>query len=124
MHDRIGYVMPSPRGYTVMYPKSFSEFEVQAFLYTGLKNLGLDVRGEVSASGGKFDLVIYDAGKPSRIIEVKKGGAKRCALIQVFEYRENFGLPVDLVIGMNQAIEYIAKIAEVFEMRRRAENAA
>ena len=54
------------------YPKKFSEFEIQAQLYSKLLQSGYDVRGEVKAHRCRFDLVIFDENKNAQaIIEVK-----------------------------------------------------
>jgi hypothetical protein len=60
-------------------PERPTEFEMQAELYFRLKKLGLDVRGEVSASfdGGRsfFDLVVFHGHHGAVIIEVKNNDA-------------------------------------------------
>lgn len=97
-----------------------SEFEIQAFLYFELRRLGYNVRGEVGTyhSKAKFDLVIYDRKKsgrfPLRIIEVKKQRRSREAHTksgsQIHRYYEDYGVPVDLVGGMDEAESYLKRI--------------
>jgi len=99
----------------VLYPNSFSEFEVQAYLYSKLKRMGFDVRGEVSAvnimgKGSRFDLVIFKKGKASKIIEVKK---KREQRIQTQRVKYNrYGIGVHFVMGMEDAEKYIKDIRD------------
>jgi hypothetical protein len=96
----------------ISYPGEATEFEVQAFLYTSLKLLGLDVRGCVPASGGAdvFDLVVYSPERTAaRIIEVKK--ANRKALARQLKRYSRYGVPVDEVCGMREAKRYVASVA-------------
>ncbi len=68
------------QNFEISYPKKVSEFEIQATLYSKLKLLGFDVKGEVThrlegQEKGfrqcRFDLVIFEKGKAVFIIEVK-----------------------------------------------------
>lgn len=93
-----------------------SEFEVQAFLWSGLKSLGIDVRGEVRWQQKKprihcrFDLVIYEEAKAVRIIEVKAAPVKHKHGLhntrQGTRYCK-FGVPVTFVYGMSDAQEFL-----------------
>lgn len=101
-----------------------SEFEVQAYVYSELRCRGFNVRGEVSATTrSKFDLVVFSSEeKPLRIVEVKKLKketvlklAKDTAIgrqnlrsmeNQVRKYL-SYQIPVDLVLGMEDAIRYV-----------------
>ena len=58
----------------LLYPTEQSEFEIQSYVYTGLRQLGFDVRGEVSSSNAKsrFDLVVFVDKRPVLIIETKR----------------------------------------------------
>ena len=99
-----------------------TEFEVQAYVYHHLLRLGYAVRGEVGTRCGtcRFDLVVYQNGRPARVIEIKK--QKRAAgnkFVKRATRRENrnqlsryseFGLPVDTVCGMAAARGYIAAL--------------
>jgi hypothetical protein len=90
----------------IPYYESATEFEVQAELYTILKQLGLDVRGEVCYKTKdmqcRFDLVIFRGKKPKRIVEVKAKKIKHKTCLedtrQARRYRK-FGLIVSFVYG-------------------------
>lgn len=99
----------------ILYPNSTSEFEVQAYLYSKLKRMGFDVRGEVSATdirgkGSRFDLVIFKKGKATRIIEVKKTREQRI-YSQRLKYNR-YGVGVHFVMGMDDAEKYIKDIRD------------
>lgn len=109
-----------------------TEFEVQAYLYWKLRELGLRVRGEVSApvdripislrKDGKkrktkvrFDLVVLnDRDELTRIVEVKAArvshglggwqGTRQGARYQ------SFGVPVDIVYGIEGANELLCRL--------------
>lgn len=105
LHQRIGLIPANAPA---------SEFEVQSYLYSSLLALGWKVRGELKTRcrSCRFDLVVFDdQNKPVRIIEVKRrksriNAAKRGDRRQAARYRE-FGIPVDLVRGMEEAERYI-----------------
>lgn len=97
-----------------------TEFEVQAALFSSLRNNGFDVRGEVKWCGPaqknarretcRFDLVIYKDAKPVHIVEVKaapmthKVGVE--ATRQGNRYR-HFGVPVTFVYGGVDALAFL-----------------
>jgi|GEM_PF-3209308 len=108
-------------------PEYVSEFEVQAFIYWKLKELGLNVRGEVKVpfdnsselvkyrraqSRGqaycRFDLAIFENNALVEVIEVKTAQSKYyrgpgwTATRQGRRYR-SFGVPVTIVHGMKAA---------------------
>jgi hypothetical protein len=107
------------------YGEAPTEFEVQAFLYAELNNLGWYVRGKQKSRCGtaKFDLLVYDeGGSVTRIIEVKKQrlNAQTASPLknraksikhQVKRYAA-FQVPVDLVCGLKEAKVYVAKAAK------------
>lgn len=115
---------PSSNEKEVPYNDDYkTEFEVQAYIYNSLCELGLVVKGEVvyetsrrktkdKTRGEKcrFDLVIYENRKAIRIIEVKarqvshKNGLE--ATRQSRKYR-SFGVPVTFVYGIDDAIEFV-----------------
>lgn len=96
-----------------------TEFEVQAYLYSTLKQLGINVRGEVShrcprtRRSFRFDLVIYQNEEASEIIEVKSAPIKHKRGLektrQATRYRW-FGLPVTFIYGMEDADRYLAPL--------------
>lgn len=99
----------------------FSEFEVQATLYTGLLFRSVDVRGEVvkefprvkgqMREKCRFDLVIFYGERAIRILEVKgdyvkhKNGVENTR--QGRRYPQ-FGVPVTFIYGMNEAKQFLA----------------
>jgi hypothetical protein len=82
-------------------PCKQTEFELQALLYFKLKQLGLNVRGEVRAKhkgvGSQFDLVVFANGHAAAIIEVKDSPHKEVLegklTRQSVKYAE-YGIPV------------------------------
>ena len=99
----------------ILYPSDYSEFEVQAYLYSKLLRMGFDVRGEVSAvnvmgKGSRFDLVIFKKGKATKIIEVKKTREQRIHTQKVKYNR--YGVGVHFVMGMEDAEKYIKDIRD------------
>jgi hypothetical protein len=96
-----------------------TEFEIHAFLYMSLKSLGIEVRGEIGTCcrTARFDLVVVQDGVASRLIEVKKPRKKGQATGagQARDYTR-FGLPVDLVIGMEQAQKYIDHVSQTHQL--------
>ena len=102
-----------------------TEFEVHAAIYSALKAIGFDVRGEIQYKDMKtrrlyrFDLVIYKHWVASEIIEVKafpvrhRNGLENTR--QARRYRQ-FGIPVTFVYGEIDAKEFIEqKIKETHQ---------
>lgn len=97
-----------------------TEFEVQAALFSSLRRIGLDVRGEVkwchTAKKGarretcRFDLVIYRDDRPVRIVEVKAAPMKHKDGVentrQGRRYRR-FGVPVTFIYGASDAARFV-----------------
>lgn len=104
---------PSAVNREIRYPGRPSEFEVQAFLYTELRRLGFDARGEVTTRDGefRFDIVVFvgsgQSRKPARIIEVKDR-SKSYRSAQIENYKA-YGVTVISVCGMEQAKALIKK---------------
>jgi len=102
-------------------PTSETEFEVQAKLFSALKQHGFEVRGEVSwrlkpIGSCRFDIVIYEGGEPARIVEVKSSPVKhRSGTLedtrQGRRYRL-FGVPVTFVYGSADADAFLALMLE------------
>jgi hypothetical protein len=61
MIDQSPIKVDAPCRGELWYPPRPTEFEIQAFIYSSLLQLGYDVRGEVPAKGGRcrFDIVVY-----------------------------------------------------------------
>jgi len=94
----------------ILYPKTFSEFEIQAYVYNSLIQIGVDVRAEVRAknSSGRInilDLVIFKDKAPVMILEIKKNRTQNISE-QKIEYG-NYGIPMRFIMGMKSAEEYI-----------------
>lgn len=112
----------------LQYPKRQSEFEIQAYLFSELKSLGLDVRGEVRAGReSRFDLVVFEERAATQIIEVKTRRLPRNPASprlremtlrraeQMARYRA-YDVSVELIEGMRQAELFVQKVRE--EMRQ------
>lgn len=92
----------------IRYSKHVSEFEVQAHLFSTLRKLGYNIRGEVKAYdvGGskkktycRFDLVIFNRNRwnenhPILIIEVKRKRHRNKGLKSQINKYAKFGIPV------------------------------
>ena len=107
---------PISNEFTIPVPNGATEFEVHAELFVRLRDLGFDVRGEVNWKSKKkeagrkmtcrFDLVVYDDGKPAHIIEIKSAPIDhRDGLENTRQGRRYrmFGVPVTFVYGMEEA---------------------
>jgi hypothetical protein len=90
----------------VEYPEKHSEFEIQAHIYTKLKELGVDIRGEVLSTNNacRCDLVIFEDQKPVLVLEVKKMG--KISDTQRAKY-EKLGVRFLVVVGMSGANYFI-----------------
>ena len=97
--------------FQVTEPSVMSEFEVQAFLWHGLRQLGWNVRGEVKARFNKrttvrFDLAVFNDSKLKGIIEVKGAPIKHKTswtdTRQGTRYSQ-FDVPVRIIYGYQQA---------------------
>ncbi len=116
-----------PSAIDIPYPRGREhdrEFVIQAHLLVELRRLGWDAHAEVRVPGrrDRFDIVVYVNERAVRIIEVKPSeaaGVTRTASEFVsWHWRERteaeitryrvYGLPVDLVQGMERAREYVA----------------
>ncbi len=104
----------SRRGH-LRYPHEVSEFEIQAFLFASLRQMGYHVRGEVSTANqvSRFDLVVYaNNNEATRVIEVKKDH-KDHARKQVLKYSQDYGVPVDCISSMDDAARYLLAAQEI-----------
>ena len=99
----------------VKEPTSPTEFEVQAFVWNGLKQKGVNARGEVKAKFAKrctvrFDIAIFEEGKLSQIVEIKKSKMNHKKTWEDTRqgYRYNqFGVPVTILYGMEDAVKFL-----------------
>lgn len=102
---------------SVLEPRFETEFEVQAHLWSELRKLGFNVRGEVVVQFKgrtrrkekcRFDLAIFAGGALTGIIEVKSWKVRHktdggwSATRQGQRYSA-FGVPVRIVYGMDGA---------------------
>jgi hypothetical protein len=98
-----------------------TEFEIQAYVYRHLREMGYMARGEVRCKGSgaaRVDLAVFGgSGKQRRlllIVEIKRPDVlPRKARWQVREqlalYRR-FGVPVCLVCGLDAAKRFLAEV--------------
>ena len=96
-------------------PNQPSEFEIQATIYAGLQNIGINARGEVKAkftekTQVRFDIAVFELGSLVGIIEVKKSKIQHKttweATRQGTRYKQ-FNVPIRLVYGMNDAMDLL-----------------
>lgn len=106
-------------------PTALSEFEVHAFVYNKLRDLGINARGEVNALyatwqvAGKerrakcrFDIAIFDQGVLTGIVEVKDSDYTDARMSAWRKTRQGhryhqFGVPVAIVFGKAHAERFI-----------------
>ena len=102
-------------------PTKHTEFEIQAYLYTQLRLLGYNIRGEVNVryksswknrAKCRFDLADFSGGVLRGIIEVKSRPIKHktedgwLGTRQGSRYNDYF-VPVRLILGMDDAINFV-----------------
>ena len=100
----------------VTEPTRPTEFEVQAFIWNGLRAMGINARGEVkTAFNGRacvrFDIAIFDGGVLSGVVEIKSSPIKHKTTWEETRQGERyaqFGVPVRLVYGMDEAKRLLA----------------
>jgi hypothetical protein len=98
----------------IEYPTHFSEFEIQAELYGLLRNMKLDVRGELHQKPCRFDLVVFDGKKAVCIIEVKKWVLKKePTKTKQFKKYSNYGLPVIYCVNMEDVPNTLDRVKQV-----------
>lgn len=104
-------------------PTSLSEFEVHAFIYSRLRELGINARGEVKVpfkndsnrrATCRFDIAIFDGGYLTGIVEIKAAPRIHKTDAGWFGTRQgsrytSFGVPVRIIYGMKQASIFIAQ---------------
>ena len=107
----------------IKLPKYYSEFEIQATIYSKLKDHGINIRGEVRGAvkkdgvkqGSRFDLVIFNQDDAAiLVIEVKKNKQamnNRSRKNQLVRYM-TFGAPVIWITGMIMAETFIKEFIE------------
>ena len=114
------FLLPKFMQKLVVEPDRQTEFEVQAYLWSQLRSLGINVRGEVKATFEKrsvvrFDLVVFKDGVLQGIIEVKSAPIKHKTCWeqtrQGLRYHQ-FGVPVVIVYGQDQAEALIKNATE------------
>jgi hypothetical protein len=128
LEDRPDWTQPlATPAATIPYPRKLKhdrEFVIQAYLLAELRALKWDVHAEIRVPGqrDRFDIVVYNADKVAvRIIEVKPADAAGVTQTarefvswhwrdrtknELDRYRA-YGIPVDLVQGMDGAKKYV-----------------
>jgi hypothetical protein len=105
----------------VSQPTRETEFEVQAFLWSELRAMGLCARGEVKTTFAgravvRFDIGIFSGEKLAAIIECKHEGKQQSTdwtkTRQGDRYAQ-YGVPVYLVRGMSEAKDLLVKAKSV-----------
>lgn len=99
-------------GSHIIYGETPSEFEIQSYVYQQLKELKYNVRCCVTTTvkTDVFDIVIFDGNNtPLYILEIKKRNNPKLNSKQLERYAK-YGIPVELIGGMNNAIDFIDKI--------------
>lgn len=103
------------QSHEVQEPTQPTEFEVQAYLWSELRALGVNARGEVKTVFAgravvRFDIAVFDAGKLVGVLEVKAAQIQHRAgwetTRQGARYAQ-YGVPIRLVYGMEQAAQVI-----------------
>lgn len=103
----------------VVEPNRATEFEVQATIWHGLRQLGFGARGEVKCrfSGRahvRFDIAVFDGEVLVGLIECKREGKQMngtwASTRQGMRYQQ-FGVPVRLVKGMDEALRLLEDAA-------------
>lgn len=127
------FIDPAKQQFVVPVPKRESEFDVQAQIWSSLRDLGLDVRGEVktrakfegcrkSSVTCRFDLVVYAQGEAVLIIEVKARPVSHKSAFtdtrQGLRY-PCFGIPVVVAYGMGSVDEVISHAMTLCGKKRR-----
>lgn len=107
-------------------PTKASEFEVQAYVWSELRKLGINARGEVKVKymqdGNKrdrcrFDIAVFEDGYLVGIIEIKanvvthKTNAGWIGTRQGHRYT-SFGVPVEIIYGQAEAELFISNTRE------------
>lgn len=99
----------------VQEPTQPTEFEVQAYLWSELRALGVNARGEVkTAFAGRavvrFDIAVFEDGKLTGVLEVKAAPVQHragwAATRQGARYAQ-YSVPIRLVYGMEEAEQVV-----------------
>lgn len=103
----------------IKYPTKESEFEIQATLFNRLKELGHDVRGEVTDRQegrekgfrqSRFDIVVFENKKAKFIIEVKNYKKTNFTTRQDVKYSQYEAelIYCSSIEGIDELIKYIS----------------
>ena len=120
-------IQPTSSKYKLTYPLHDSEFNVQATLFSALRQEGYIVHGEmvehIAITNGRraicrFDLVVYDSRHvPLVVLEVKSGAIRHKVPLpytrQGRRYTQ-FGVPVWFVYGMDDVGAAMTEIRKHF----------
>lgn len=110
----------------VIEPKRETEFEIQAVIWSGLRKLGLNARGEVKCAFNgraqvRFDIAIFEHGELVGLIECKKAGKQLgtdWTLTRQGSRYAQFNVPVRLVRGIVEGYELLADADAGFLWKR------
>jgi hypothetical protein len=111
----------------VKEPAKPTEFEVQATLWSELRRLGYNARGEVGTAFAdrercRFDIAVFDRGELVGVIECKSAPIRHKSASgwngtrQGWRYGQ-FGVPVMVIYGMGMVKQLVADLeggAELF----------
>jgi len=111
---------------SLVYPRHYSEFEIQSFVYWTLRGMGYDVRGGVRTARGQsiLDLVGFVDKVPVRIIETKSGKRQRGkkyrekedqSHARQLERYKRYGVTIDRIKGMTEAELYCEEFLAIIE---------
>ena len=103
-------------------PTNISEFEVHAYVWTELRSMGINARGEVKVPFAttenrravcRFDIGIFEDGFLAGIIEIKAGETSHKTEAGWLGTRQGsrystFGVPVAIIYGKNHADKFVA----------------
>ncbi len=103
----------------VSEPDRPTEFEVQAFLWNGLRELGINARGEVKTTFSgrscvRFDIAIFEGGELTGVLEIKSSPVNHKTTwgdTRQGDRYSQFGVPVRLICGMDQARQCLVDAA-------------
>jgi hypothetical protein len=115
-------LQPLSSDVAIPYPKRLTEFEIQSRVYTSLRAMGYDARGEIvwqriTNSSGKtkrekcrFDVLIFEDKKVVEIVEIKNSVKSNRGNLETTRqgtrYRR-FGVPVVFIHGDTDATNYL-----------------
>lgn len=103
----------------VRAPTRPTEFELQATVWSGLRAIGIDARGEVRCAFAgraqvRFDIAVFCGERLAGIVEVKASPDKdveRWQSTRQGQRYAQFGVPVHIVCGADQVKAFLLRAA-------------